>query len=306
MQQLNFENIIIDFRNYLKLEKSLSFNTIEAYTRDVRKFTEFISSTQSYKTLEEIEPKNLNEFLIFINSVEFSSKSQARLISSIKAFFKYLLIEELIENNPSKLLESPRVGVYLPTILSVVEIENILDCIDLSQKEGQRNKAIVETLYSCGMRVSELVDLKISNLFFKEEFIKLLGKGNKERLVPIGQKAIKEINIYLEHYRKNLKVQKKDEDILFLNRRGAKLTRIMIFTIIKELAVKAGITKNISPHTFRHSFATHMVEAGADLRAVQEMLGHASITTTEVYTHLDRDFLRSEIINYHPYYNQKK
>ena len=229
-----------------------------------------------------------------------SSKSQARVVSGIKGFYKFLLIEEYINSDPSKLLETPKTGRKLPDTLSLEEIDTIISAIDLSSNEGQRNKAILETLYSCGLRVSELINLQITNLFFDMGFVKVIGKGNKERFVPIGQKAIKEIQLYIEHFRNHQEIKSGQENFLFLNRRGSGLTRVMIFTIIKKLCQTSGIDKAISPHTFRHSFATHLLEGGADLRAIQEMLGHESITTTEIYTHLDRDFLRSEIIEFHP------
>jgi integrase/recombinase XerD len=229
-----------------------------------------------------------------------SAHSQARIISGIKSFYKYLLLENILNHNPTELIEAPKLGRKLPDTLSLEEINKIIEAIDLSTPEGQRNKAILETLYSCGLRVSELVNLKISNLYFNDEFIKVVGKGDKERLVPIGSVAIKQINIYKNEIRSNLAVKKEHEDVLFLNRRGSKLSRVMVFTIIKQLAFKIGLKKHISPHTFRHSFATHLIEGGADLRAVQEMLGHESITTTEIYTHLDRDYLRQAIIQFHP------
>jgi integrase/recombinase XerD len=247
----------------------------------------------------QVDGEQLNEFLHWTNELGMSPTSQSRVISGIKAFFKYLLIENYIEKDPTELLESPRIGRKLPEILSVAEIDKILAAIDLSQPEGQRNKAIIESLYSCGLRVSELINLRISNLYFKNGFIRIRGKGSKERLVPISQRAIKEIKLYMEN-RKKLNIDKNCEDILFLNRRGKQLTRVMVFLIIKKLAQVAGITKNISPHTFRHSFASHLIEGGADLRAIQEMLGHESITTTETYTHLDRDYLRHTIIEHHP------
>jgi integrase/recombinase XerD len=229
-----------------------------------------------------------------------SARTQARVVSGIKGFYKYLLLENVMNTDPTTLLEAPKLGRKLPDTLNLDEINKIIDAIDLSSPEGQRNKAMLETLYSCGLRVSELVNLKISHLYFNDEFIKVTGKGDKERLVPIGSVAIKQINIYKDQIRCHLKIKKDQEDFLFLNRRGAKLSRVMVFTIIKQLAIKIGLKKHISPHTFRHSFATHLIEGGADLRAVQEMLGHESITTTEIYTHLDREYLRSAIIQFHP------
>jgi len=249
---------------------------------------------------ENIDHQNLLNFLKWITELGMTSRSQARIISGLKGFFKYLLLENIIRKDPTDLLESPKIGRKLPTVLSIEEIDSIIGAIDLSTPQGKRNKAIIETIYGCGLRVSELVDLKISNLFFDDGFIKVVGKGDKERLVPIGHIAQSEIQFYLSDIRNHIIIKHGNEDIVFLNRQGAKLTRVMIFTIIKQLTKKLGIKKTISPHTLRHSFATHLVEGGADLRAVQEMLGHESITTTEIYTHLDRDFLRSTIIQFHP------
>jgi integrase/recombinase XerD len=244
--------------------------------------------------------KHLKDFIYWINELGLSARSQARIISGLKAFFKYLILEDSIDNDPSSLLESPRLGRKLPEVLSIDEIDQIIAAIDLSQPEGQRNKAIIETLYSCGLRVSELINLKISNLYFDDGFIRVVGKGDKERLVPIGQKAMKEIRYYFQDRNLMNNIDKNSENIVFLNRRGKQLTRVMIFTIIKRLVEKAKIDKKVSPHTFRHSFATHLIDGGADLRAVQEMLGHESIITTEIYTHLDREYLRDAIIQYHP------
>lgn len=293
------------YKSFLKLEKSLSKNSIEAYLRDIDKLYKFAAALKKPKPPSEFDLKELQRFVYWIADLGMSPVSQARIISGIKGFYKYLIIEDFIKNDPSKLLESPRTGRKLPDTLSIHEIDEIINQIDLSSNEGQRNKAIIETLYSCGLRVSELIGIQITNLFFDLGFIKVIGKGNKERFVPIGGKAIKEIDLYTQHYRNHQTIKPGEEDILFLNRRGAGLTRVMIFTIIKKLCVSAGIKKSISPHTFRHSFATHLLEGGADLRAIQEMLGHESITTTEIYTHLDRDFLRSEIIEFHPR-NKKK
>lgn len=293
------------YKSFLKLEKSLSKNSIEAYLRDIDKLYNFAAALKKPKPPSEFDLKELQRFVYWIADLGMSPVSQARIISGIKGFYKYLIIEDFIKNDPSKLLEAPRTGRKLPDTLSIHEIDEIIAQIDLSSNEGQRNKAIIETLYSCGLRVSELIGIQITNLFFDLGFIKVIGKGNKERFVPIGGKAIKEIEIYTQHYRNHQTIKPGEEDILFLNRRGAGLTRVMIFTIIKRLCVSAGIKKSISPHTFRHSFATHLLEGGADLRAIQEMLGHESITTTEIYTHLDRDFLRSEIIEFHPR-NKKK
>ena len=242
----------------------------------------------------------LREFVADLNSKNISARSQARIISGVKAFFKYLIIEDCITNDPTMLIENPKIGLKLPEVLSVDEIELIISSIDLSNKQGERNRAILETLYSCGLRVTELINLKISNINFKEGYIKVIGKGDKERLTPIGSNALKYITIYVNEVRIHQKISKNQEDFVFLNNRGSKLSRVMIFTLIKKIVDKVGIKKKISPHTFRHSFATHLIEGGADLRAVQEMLGHESITTTEIYTHLDRDYLRSNIMQFHP------
>ena len=288
------------FKGYLQLEKSLSDNSVEAYMRDVEKLTEFLSASKQLKTPGEVELKQLQQFIKWIGELGMTASSQARTISGIKGFYKYCLIEEIVKSDPTALLEAPKLKRSLPDILSFEEIENIINQLDLSKPEGNRNKAILETMYSCGLRVSEVVNLKISCLYLDVGFIRVIGKGDKERLVPIGSDAAKFIKIYKENVRVHEPIQKDQEDILFLNRRGKQLSRVMIFYIIKDLAKQAGVTKNISPHTFRHSFATHLVEGGADLRAVQEMLGHESITTTEIYTHLDRDFLRSTLQQFHP------
>ncbi|NOQ28389.1 MAG: site-specific tyrosine recombinase XerD [Bacteroidales bacterium] len=295
-----WEDSIIQFRNFLKLEKSLSKNSITAYETDIRKFVTFLKIKDLNISPINIKFQNLKDFIEWINELGLNASSQARIISGLKAFFKFLILEDKIETNPSSLLESPRIGRKLPEFLSIKEIDQIIAAIDLSQAEGQRNKAIIETLYSCGLRVSELINLKISNLYFNDGFIRVVGKGNKERLVPIGQKAIKEINFYFEDRNLLSNIDKSSQNIVFLNRRGKQLSRVMIFTIVKNLAVKAEISKNISPHTFRHSFASHLIDGGADLRAVQEMLGHESIITTEIYTHLDREYLRDAIIQFHP------
>jgi integrase/recombinase XerD len=288
------------YENYLKLEKSLSQNSISAYINDISKLVDFLENK-----FEGIEPdlvklNHLKSFVEWLNGRGVSPRTQARTISGIKSFYKYLLIEETITSDPTALLESPKIGRKLPDILSMEEIDTLIEGIDLKKAEGQRNKAMLETLYSCGLRVSELVNLKITNLFFEQGFIKVEGKSEKERLVPVSGRAVGEINKYMSHYRKSLRVHKDSENVLFLNRRGRKLSRVMIFTIIKNLAEKINLGKKISPHTFRHSFATHLINGGADLRAVQEMLGHESILTTEIYTHLDRDYLRSTIHQFHP------
>jgi integrase/recombinase XerD len=295
-----WQNYIKGFESYLKLEKSLSVNSIEAYLHDILKFVQYCEVFQIELVPEKVTLKHLNEFIYWINSFGISATSQARIISGIKAFFKYLVLEDVIKSSPAELMESPKIGRKLPDTLSTVEINTLISAIDLSNSNGHRNKAILETLYGCGLRVTELITLKISNLFFQDGFIKITGKGNKERLVPIGNTAIKSINIYLENVRNQLTIEKNSSDTLFINNRGSHLTRVMIFMIIKDLVKKIGLKKTISPHTFRHSFATHLIEGGADLRAVQEMLGHESITTTEIYTHLDREYLRNSILQFHP------
>ncbi len=288
------------FKGWLQLERSLSDNSVEAYLRDIDKLTEFLLATNNTKAPAEVTLKDLQFFIKWVNELGMTASSQARVISGIKSFYKYCLIENISPVDPSTLLDAPKIKRKLPDFLSLSEIEDMLSKIDQSTNEGVRNRAILETMYSCGLRVSEVVNLKISCLYLDIGFIRVIGKGNKERLVPIGSDAIKYIKIYKDNVRVHFSIQKGNDDILFLNRRGSKLSRVMIFYIIKDLAGKAGITKIISPHTFRHSFATHLVEGGADLRAVQEMLGHESITTTEIYTHLDRDYLRSTLQQFHP------
>ncbi len=288
------------FKAYLQLEKSLSDNSVEAYLRDVEKLTTFLMTAEQKKSPAEIELKNLQQFIKWVSELGMTASSQARTISGIKGFYKYCLIENIVTIDPTALLEAPKLKRSLPDVLGFDEIEKIIGKIDQSKPEGGRNKAILETMYSCGLRVTEVVNLQISCLYLDVGFIRVTGKGNKERLVPIGADAVKYIKLYKNNIRVHVPVKKGCEDILFLNKRGGQLSRIMIFYIIKDLAKKAGITKNISPHTFRHSFATHLIEGGADLRAVQEMLGHESITTTEIYTHLDRDFLRSTLQQFHP------
>lgn len=288
------------YENYLKLEKSLSQNSIAAYINDINKLVVFLKDNFEGVDPDLVKLHQLKSFVEWLNERGVSPRTQARTISGIKSFYKYLLIEGAIDSDPTALLESPKIGRKLPDVLSMEEIDSLIEAIDLVKAEGQRNKAMLETLYSCGLRVSELVNLKITNLFFEQGFIKVEGKAGKERLVPVSGRAIDEINKYLNNYRKTLKVNKDSENILFLNRRGAKLSRVMIFTIIKNLSEKVNLDKKISPHTFRHSFATHLINGGADLRAVQEMLGHESILTTEIYTHLDRDYLRSTIHQFHP------
>ncbi len=288
------------FKGWLQLEKSLSANSVSAYLHDVDKLTEFLLLKSIQKNPDEITADDLDAFLKFLYGLNLNQASQARITSGLRSFYKYCLIEEICKTDPTALLELPKLSRKLPDTLSFTEIEQILSAIDLSSPEGQRNKAILETLYSCGLRVSELVNLKLSCLYLEIGFVRVIGKGDKERLVPIGSDATKFITIYKDQIRTHLNIQSGEEDFLFLNRRGKRLSRVMIFLIIKELALKAGIKKSISPHTFRHSFATHLVEGGADLRAVQEMLGHESITTTEIYTHLDREFLRTTLQQFHP------
>lgn len=287
-----------DFKRFLQFERNLSKNSIEAYLNDVQKLESYCLFKNL--TLEQIDTKAIQHFLIYINEFNISPFTQARLLSGLKTFFEFLQIEYALERNPAELIESPRLNRKIPTVLNIQEIDSLIGAIDLSSPEGQRNKAILEILYGCGLRVSELVNLKISNLYLDVEFIKVEGKGSKERLVPIGTQAIKYLTTYLEQVRPHAPIQPGYEDIVFLNRRGRTLTRVMIFIIIKDLAQKIGLEKAISPHTFRHSFASHLVEGGADLRAVQDMLGHESITTTEIYTHIDRDYLHSVITQYHP------
>jgi integrase/recombinase XerD len=296
---------IPSFQSYLRLEKALSPSTVEAYLSDVKNFAYFISDNQEKIDEEALKNASLPDFQNYLHQLyhkKIKASSQARVVSSLKAFYRFLQYEKIIERNPAELLEVPKIGRKLPDVLSVAEIETIIVTIDLSTPEGHRNRAIIEVLYGCGLRVSELIHLKLSQLFFRDHFIRIIGKGDKERLVPIGIVAQKSVTHYVDGFRSQLKIKKGMEDILFLNRRGSKLTREMIFMMVKETAQRAGIQKNISPHTFRHSFATHLIEGGADLRAVQEMLGHASITTTEIYTHLDTDYIRSTIAQFHPRY----
>ena len=288
------------YKAFLQLEKSLSDNSVEAYLHDIEKLTTWMQVSNQLTTPQQLELKDLENFIQWISELGMTAGSQARIISGLRSFFKYCLQEQIISINPATLLESPKLKRSLPDVLSYEEITTLINRIDLSKPEGGRNKAILETLYSCGLRVTEAINLRISCLHLDVGFIKVIGKGDKERLVPIGTDAIKYINIYRNNIRVHLTVKPGNEDILFLNRRGGKLSRVMIFLIIKELARLADIKKTISPHTFRHSFATHLVEGGADLRAVQEMLGHESITTTEIYTHLDREYLRSTLQQFHP------
>lgn len=294
----NWSRDIKNFVSYLKIEKGLAENSILAYQNDVAKLFDFAVSNQKSPT--EITYNDLKQFIAELFDLGLSARSQARIISGIKQFYSFLLLENVISNDPSELLEQPKIGRKLPEILTIEEIDALIAAIDLSKNEGHRNRAIIETLYSCGLRVSELINLRFSNLYFDEGFIRVIGKGNKERLVPVSPQVQKEIELYNNHIRRHQEITRGHENIVFLNRRGSQLTRVMIFTIIKELAKSIDLKKTISPHTFRHSFATHLIEGGANLRAIQDMLGHESITTTEIYTHLDQRFLRDAILSFHP------
>lgn len=297
---VSWDVYIKQFRNYLKLERSLAGNSIDAYVRDITKLREFFEIKNLDVSPLKVSQANLVDFIEFLNELGMSPYTQARMLSGVKGFFRFLLYEQLIDKDPSELLESPKIGRKLPDTLEFHEIEALLAQIDLSTDGGTRNRAMLETLYSSGLRVTELIELRISNIYVEEGFVRVIGKGSKERLVPIGREALKHIGLYKDHVRVHLDIKKGHEDFLFLNMRGSHISRISVFTIIKDLALKAGIKKSISPHTFRHSFATHLIEGGADLRAVQEMLGHESITTTEIYTHLDRDYLKQIINEFHP------
>jgi integrase/recombinase XerD len=297
---LDWRSAIKGFQAYLKLEKGLSDNSIEAYSRDIDKLQQYAESLPSKLNPDAFILADLRNFINWVNELGMIPSSQARILSGIKSFYKYLLVEDMIKNNPAELLESPKTQRKLPDTLSYDDINRLIGAIDLSKPDGARNKAIIEVLYSCGLRVSELTELKLSNLYLEIEFVKVIGKGSKERLVPIGGEAIKALKLWIENVRVHAPIKKGEEDLVFLNRRGSRLSRVYIFMLIKQLAQMAGIKKSISPHTLRHSFATHLVEGGADLRAVQEMLGHESITTTEIYTHLDREYLKETIISYHP------
>ena len=295
-----WKSYINGFKNYMKLERAMSSNTVESYLRDVQKLTNWLEMNQRSELPADLVHDDFVQFMHYMSGLGLELRSQARMISGIKAFYKYLLVEDLIEANPTELLEAPKMDARLPAVLSVGEVQRLIDAIDLSTAWGTRNRAMLETLYACGLRVSELVNLKLTNLFLDVGFIKIIGKNDKERLVPIGGEAIKQIEIYVGTDRAKLKIHPEHENTVFLNRRGKGLTRVYVFLLIKELAKLAGIEKNISPHTFRHSFATHLIEGGADLRAVQDMLGHESITTTEIYTHLDTQFLKETILQFHP------
>jgi integrase/recombinase XerD len=297
---LDWRSAIKGFQAYLKLEKSLSTNSIEAYSRDIDKLFQFSESLPVKLKPEHVTLTDLRQFINWVNELGMIPSSQARILSGIKAFYKYMLMEDIMKDDPSELLESPKIQRKLPDTLSCEDINKLIATIDLSRPDGARNKAILEVLYGSGLRVSELTELRLSNLYLDIEFIKVTGKGSKERLVPIGASAIKALKIWIEQVRVHIAIKKGEEDMVFLNQRGSRISRVYIFTMVKQLAETIGLKKTISPHTFRHSFATHLVEGGADLRAVQEMLGHESITTTEIYTHLDREFLKGTIIQFHP------
>ncbi len=297
---MNWEKLIHQFANYLKLERSLSNNSIQAYVRDVVKLKQFIDISNMELEPQRVTTEIIQNFLMHLGELGLSAHSQSRILSGIKSFYVFLEYEEIIAENPAELIESPKLGRKLPEVLNSIEIEQLFESIDLSKPEGGRNRAMLEVLYSSGLRVSELINLKMNQIYFDIGFLRILGKGNKERLVPIGRSAIKYLNIYIDEIRGQQKIDPDFQNFVFLNRRGKSLSRVMIFIIIKDLAKIAGIEKTVSPHTFRHAFATHLVEGGADLRAVQEMLGHESITTTEIYTHLDRSYLKQIIEEYHP------
>ncbi|MBC7485210.1 MAG: site-specific tyrosine recombinase XerD, partial [Cytophagaceae bacterium] len=297
---MNWDILIKQFKQYLQLERALASNSVEAYLRDIVKLKEFLDISNSSTGPLAVKEDHIKAFLKYINELGLSAHSQGRMLSGIKSFYKFLLIEELLDKDPTELIEGPKLGRKLPDTLDYLEIEQMFDAIDVSTPEGFRNRAMLETLYSSGLRVSELITLKITNIFFSEGFLKIIGKGEKERMVPIGRAALNLIKIYKEEVRVHVPVDKASQNVVFLNRRGKQMSRVMIFLLIKGLAKKAGIQKNISPHTFRHSFATHLIEGGADLRAVQQMLGHESITTTEIYTHLDRDYLKQVVKEFHP------
>lgn len=296
---MDWTTAIKSYRTYLQLEKSLADNSIAAYTRDVKKLAVFCTEVQPCQP-PSVTPEIVEHFLAWLLDQKTGVRSQARIISGLRGFYEFLELEQIIKGNPLELIESPRLGLYLPDTLSYPEIESLFNAVDLSQAMGPRDRAILETLYSCGLRVSEVIVLRISGIYAADGFVRVIGKGNKERLVPIGKSALKQLSIYIKEVRVHQAIQHGEEDYVFLNQRGKHLTRMSVFNLVKKYAVLAGIRKKVSPHTFRHSFASHLVEAGADLRAVQEMLGHESITTTEIYTHLDRKYLHEEIMRYHP------
>lgn len=297
---MSWESYIRGYENYLRIEKSLSKNTVDAYLRDIQKLNGFFNNEESNKKISHIKYEDFQIYLSFLNKNNINTRSQSRVISSMRSFFKFLILEKIISQNPTDLLENPKTGKKLPEFLTIEEIDLMVNQIDRSKSDGERNLAILEVLYGCGLRVSELIQLKISEIYWKEGFIRIIGKGNKERLVPLGKTATKHLKIYLNEVRIHQKIDKEFIDHVFINKTGSKLSRIMIFKIIKKLTKQSGISKNVSPHTLRHSFATHLVEGGADLRAVQEMLGHESITTTEIYTHLDKNYLKQTILDHHP------
>ncbi len=297
---MTWDNAIENYKTFLILEKSLSANSVEAYLNDIRKLAKYCEEKHNVKQMEEVSYDILKDYLGFVNEMGVTHRTQARSISSVRSFFKFLVYDGVLETNPTKLLEAPKIGRKLPSILTVEEIDAILGAVEMYKPEGQRNKAIIETLYSCGLRVSELISVKISNINFRMGILKIEGKGNKERIIPLSKNAKQEIKLYMKGYRDYLDIQKGFEDILFLNKRGTSLSRVMVFNIIKHLAEMAKIQKPVSPHTFRHSFASHLVTGGADLRAVQDMLGHESILTTEIYTHLDNNYLKETINQFHP------
>ncbi len=298
---MNWKPTVKGFKSYLMLERSLSENSIAAYLRDVAKLKEFLVLKELDVAPKDVTQKHLEEFILWLNELGLGARSQARLISGLKAFYKFLLVEDMTDDDPTELLEGPRLSRKIPEVLSYEEIRRMLDTIDLSEPQGTRNRAMLETLYACGLRVTEMTTLRLSNLFTEIGFIKVIGKGDKERLVPIGEEALLHIKHYVEGVRRaQMNIHPDHENFIFLNRRGKSLSRVMVFMIVKEAAKLAGITKKVSPHTFRHSFATHLIEGGADLKAVQDMLGHESITTTEIYTHLDTDYLRETIMAFHP------
>ena len=295
--------LIKRFLIYLRLEQSLSDNSVAAYTHDIDLFTQYLYSINHSMLLKDIKQEDIECFLSHLYELGLSASSQARILSGIKKLYAYLIQEKIVEENPTQLISSPSIGRHIPDVLTYEEICSMIENIDLSQQFGHRNKAILEVMYGCGLRVSEAISLKISNIYIKDEFIRIIGKGDKERLIPISQSIIKTLNLYIEGERKTQKINPKHTDTLFINRRGSGLSRQMIFLIIKDLAEKAGIKKNIGPHTIRHSFATHLLEGGADLRAVQQMLGHSSISTTEIYTHISDQYLKEVITLFHPRYN---
>ncbi|MCB0638623.1 MAG: site-specific tyrosine recombinase XerD [Lewinella sp.] len=300
-----WESTIRGFRTYLTLERALSSHTIEAYERDIRKLVAYLNLQELDLSPTQLERSHLSGFLSWIHELGLGSRSQARLLSALKTFYRYLVAEELVTEDPTELLEGPKLGQYLPEVLTFDEIQALLSTIDLSTDHGLRNRAMLEVLYACGLRVSELINLPLNHIYWQEGIVRVIGKGNKERLVPIGEEALKHLRFYLEGVRRHLDgIKPEARHLTFLNRRGGGLSRVMVFNIVKECASAAGIEKNVSPHTFRHSFATHLIEGGADLRAVQDMLGHASILTTEIYTHLDTDFLRDTLLAYHPRYRK--